>query len=76
MALSFLETFRIGRKPGCVELLTQPSGVDFEACWADRIVTEVAGLPVSVIGLRHLRQNKLASGPLKDLADLEELPPA
>ena len=78
----FLEqrmVFRFGRKPIQVELLTSPSGVDFETCWADRVETELARVPVNVISLwhlRHLGQNKLASGRHKDLADLEELPPA
>ena len=66
--------FRFGRAPTKVESLTNPSGVDFEACWADRVIHEVQGLSIPTIGLRHLRQNKAASGRAKDLADLEELP--
>ena len=52
------------------------SGLTFEAAWANRIVEEWDGVPVSVVSLRDLRTNKLASGRLKDLADLENLPEA
>lgn len=68
--------FRVGGRNALIELLTQPSDVEFEECWRDRNVIDIQGVPVNVISLHHLRQNKLASGRLKDLADLEELPAA
>ena len=68
--------FRFGRDPFRVELLTSPSGVDFEACWPNREAWQVDDLTIPVIGLHHLRQNKLAAGRPKDLADLAELPEA
>ena len=55
--------------------MTAPSGVDFETCWTAREQVEVNGLPINIISLDHLRQNKRASGRPKDLADLDELPP-
>lgn len=67
--------FRMGPPGTRIEILTQPSGIDFETCWAARIETEIQGLPLNVISLQHLRQNKQASGRPKDLADLAELPP-
>ena len=67
--------FRMGRPPTMIEILTQPSGVEFDQCWDERVTVEVEGLSVPVIGLRHLRQNKRASGRAKDLADIDELPP-
>ncbi len=66
--------FRFGRPPTQVELLTTPSGIDFEECWQEHDVHELSGIQIPTISLRHLRQNKAASGRLKDLADLEELP--
>lgn len=76
---TFLEAhrvFRFGRDPWRVELMTSPSGIDFELCWRDRAIWHVDDLEIPVIDLKHLRQNKQASGRLKDLADLAELPPA
>ncbi len=37
---------------------------------------DIDGISIPVISLSDLRQNKLASGRAKDLADLENLPPA
>ncbi|HLT48286.1 MAG TPA: hypothetical protein VK002_13710 [Rubricoccaceae bacterium] len=65
---------RMGLPPKRIELMTSASGVDFEACWADRIEDEWDGVPVHIISLEHLKQNKRASGRLKDLADLDYLP--
>ena len=44
-------------------------GVNFEDAWAGRIIVEIDGLPVPVIGLKQLLANKLASGREKDLLD-------
>ena len=68
------KVFRFGRPPTRVELLTSPSGVEFEVCWADRVQADIGGTQVNFIDLRHLRENKRAAGRAKDLADLEELP--
>lgn len=65
---------RMGIEPVCIEIATAISGVEFAACYRERVETELDGVPVSVINLHHLRVNKLASGRTKDLADLETLP--
>jgi len=73
----FLErgkVFRMGRPPVRIELLTDPSGVDFEACYSRRIIGELDGVPVSLIALPDLKVNKRASNRSKDLVDLENLP--
>lgn len=67
---------RIGVEPVRIEVMTSISGVNFEDCYSRRLETELNEEPVSLINLRHLRQNKAASGRLKDLSDLENLPPA
>jgi hypothetical protein len=67
------QIIRMGVPPLRLEILTSISGVDFEECYARRELTEVEGILVPVIGLDDLKRNKLASGRLKDLADLEEL---
>jgi hypothetical protein len=40
-----------------------------------RYTGDIDGISIPVISLNDLRQNKLASGRAKDLADLENLPP-
>jgi predicted nucleotidyltransferase len=68
--------FMFGRKPWRVDLLTNASGVDFEDCWERRVVTELGGVQVSLIGLEDLKANKRASGRDKDIGDLANLPAA
>ena len=65
---------RMGEEPVRIEILNWASGVDFDECYRERIVDRLDGVEVSLIGLDHLKINKRASGRLKDLADLEQLP--
>lgn len=65
---------RFGLPPMRIEVLTTLSGVDFDECYRHRVQTVIDGVPVGVISLQHLRINKQASGRLRDLADLENLP--
>lgn len=65
---------RMGRPPIRIELLTSISGVEFADCFARRLLAEVDGVPVNLINLDDLKQNKRASGRYKDLNDLENLP--
>ncbi len=57
-----------------IEILTSISGVDFEECYAERIIDTLDGIEVVLITLEHLKKNKRASGRFKDLDDLEHLP--
>ena len=65
---------RMGVEPVRIEVMTTISGVDFSDCYRERLETTLDDEPVSLISLHHLRLNKKASGRLKDLADLENLP--
>ncbi len=67
---------RIGIAPTKLEVTNFIDGVTFEECYANRLQTEIDGLKVNVMSLIDLRGNKRASGRLKDLADLENLPEA
>jgi len=67
---------RMGLEPLRIEVTTTVSGVEFDDCYPGRVETTLDDLPVTVINLRDLRINKEASGRLKDLADLENLPKA
>jgi hypothetical protein len=57
-----------------LEILTTVSGVEFEICYQNRIIAELDGVQIDVIGLDDLKRNKLAAGRHKDLNDLENLP--
>jgi hypothetical protein len=66
----------MGVSPFRVEILTTIDGVDFRDCYEKRNVVEIDGVEVALMNLRDLRLNKKASGRLKDLNDLENLPEA
>ncbi len=57
-----------------IKTLNWASGVVFDDCYRERVIDVLDGVEMSLIGLKHLKINKRASGRLKDLADLEELP--
>jgi hypothetical protein len=65
---------RMGIAPMRIEVFTTISGVDFEDCFQQRVVDEVDGIEVSIIGLKQLKINKKASGRHRDLDDFENLP--
>ena len=65
---------RMGVPPVRIELITTVSGVNFEECYAERVVDIIGGVEVNLISLRHLKINKQASGRHRDLDDLEHLP--
>ena len=65
---------RMGIAPMRIEILTTISGVDFEECFQQKIVDEIDGIEVNIIGLKQLKINKKASGRHKDLDDFENLP--
>ena len=64
-----------GARPHLIEVLNMISGGDFAQAWPRRISTDYDGVPVQMISLADLKQNKRASGRPKDIADLENLPP-
>jgi hypothetical protein len=68
------EVIRMGVPPFRLEILTTISGVDFSACYAERLQVVLDELQVSLISLPHLKLNKKASGRSQDLTDLENLP--
>lgn len=65
-----------GVSPVRVDLLTGPSGVEFNDCYQRRVNATLDGVSVSLISLVDLRRNKLASGRDKDTIDLKHLPEA
>ena len=67
--------FQIGVEPSRIDILTAISGVEFEHAWKNRVLIEMNGDCVSVIGREDLIVNKRASGRPKDIADVETLAP-
>lgn len=65
--------FRMGSPPIQIEIITEASGIDFEASYSNRVTIEADDLQVPFIGYDDLVKNKRASGRLRDLADLEGL---
>ena len=64
---------QLGFPPARIDLLTSIGGVRFDECYPRRMTLRVSGVDLSIISLNDFRTNKLASGRLKDLADLESL---
>jgi hypothetical protein len=64
---------QLGYPPARIDLLTSIDGVEFDACLARRVVMNISGVDLPIIGLDEFRANKRASGRAKDLADLESL---
>ncbi len=67
--------FQIGVEPSRIDILTAISGVDFNHAWKNRVLIEMDGVCVHVIGREDLIVNKRASGRLKDIADVATLDP-
>lgn len=65
---------RMGVPPMRLELLTSIAGVDFDECYAERLMVPMGDVTAPVISLHRLRQNKRAAGRAKDIADIENLP--
>ncbi len=64
---------QLGYPPQRIDLLTSPSGVEFDECWADRLSVDIGGMEVPFIGLRGLIANKSAAGREQDEVDARVL---
>jgi predicted nucleotidyltransferase len=64
---------RMGIEPVRIEILTEISGCDFAACFANRVKGSLDGEAVNIISLPDLIRNKLKTGRLKDLDDAQKL---
>jgi len=65
--------YQIGVAPRRIDVLTEISGLDFDAAWSSHVSAEFGRLTVPFLGRQALLQNKRASGRAKDLADIELL---
>lgn len=56
------------------DLLTATPGVEFEECYSPSLMLTIEGVAVNFINLAALRKTKQATGRLKNLLDLDNLP--
>ncbi|MBA3710008.1 MAG: hypothetical protein H0W83_14450 [Planctomycetes bacterium] len=61
---------QLGIEPSRIDLLTGIDGVLFSDAWPHRVVVDVDGLSVPVLGKADLLTNKLAAHRDKDLSDI------
>ncbi len=76
-ASSFLnerKVIEIGIDPVRIDVIMSISGVSFSECYAQKVNFVYEGININLIALEHLKANKRATGRLRDLADVEELP--
>lgn len=66
-------TLQLGYEPARIDLLTRVSGLEFDLAYSRRIDTTLDGVPITLICREDLRRNKLATGRLRDLGDVEAL---
>ena len=64
---------QLGYPPVRIDLLTSIDGVEFEQSYQNRVVMNVGGTNLSIIGVNDFRANKRAAGRAQDIADLESL---
>jgi hypothetical protein len=67
------QIIQLGYPPNRINLITNLDGIAFQTCYDSKIEVNLNDVPVKFINLDNLKKNKLASGRLQDLADLENL---
>src|SRR3972149_6150739 len=68
------KVIEIGIEPVRIDVIMSISGISFSECFAQRVNFLYEGININLINLEHLKINKRATGRLRDLADVEELP--
>jgi hypothetical protein len=75
-AEDFLEPgniIQLGVEPYRIDLLTSITGVPFEDAWKDKEPGTLDGVSTTFLSRGMFKKNKLATGRLKDLADVDAL---
>ncbi len=67
------QVVQIGYDPARIDLMTSVSGLEFDSAFERRIETELDDIPIGIPCREDLMKNKLATGRLRDLADLQDL---
>lgn len=64
---------QLGYPPLRIDLLNQIDGVNFEACYKNKLQVDIDEIIVNFISYKDLLENKKATGRHRDLDDLEHL---
>jgi hypothetical protein len=64
---------QLGVEPSRIDILTSIDGVEFDEAYPERSEIALDGLRVPFVGVRHLIQNKRATGREKDKLDVSRL---
>ncbi len=64
---------QLGYPPVRIDLITSITGVEWDSAWRGRALGELAGEPVSFLGLQEFIANKRATGRARDLGDIDGL---
>jgi hypothetical protein len=67
------QVIQLGYPPNRIGIMTSLRGLAFEDCFKVRVQVEILGVKVNFIDLNNLKINKLATGRLQDLADVNHL---
>lgn len=67
------EILQIGVAPNRIDIMTRIPGVEFAACWANRVKTQFGGEPVCLISLNDHMKSKAAAGREQDRLDIKML---
>lgn len=67
------QVIQLGYPPNRIDILMSPKGIDFDTCYAARVIVDIDGIPTNFIDLDNLLKNKRETGRHQDLADVENL---
>jgi predicted nucleotidyltransferase len=65
--------YQIGQPPLRIDLIKSLEGITFQQAWESRIQVTEDGIPMNYISREDLITNKLATGRLQDLADVQSV---
>jgi len=65
--------YQVGIDPARIDIITSPTGLDFESAWPNRVMVTVAGHSYPFLGREDLIRAKRATGRRQDLLDLDNL---
>lgn len=64
---------QLGNPPNRIDLVSDITGVEFNACYQARMTVRIQEVDIDFIDLENLKKNKRATGRHQDLADVENL---
>ena len=65
--------FKIGVKPGRIDIMTSLSGLDFVPSWEHKVLVDFGGESAPVLCRTDVLQSKIAAGRIRDRRDIQRL---